>query len=409
LVLLVDRWARRRGGRAVALTVDHRLRRGSGVEARAVGQLLAPHGIAHHVLTRRGPPPTSNIQAAARDARYGLLGAWCRREGVLHLALAHHLNDQAETFLLRLGRGSGADGLACMPVESALHDLRLIRPLLDVPPERLRALLRRRGIGWIEDPSNQDKGFARVRVRAALPAFAAEGLAVERLAATAGNMGRVRAVLEQQTADLLARAAIVFPAGYCMLDDEILAAAPAELSLRALSRALMCIGANPYAPRLARLERLHDRIRNGALGGGATLAGCRILPRRNGFLITRERRAVGGDVPIGPGMDVVWDSRFRFRMAGEHKKNFSPWTIAALGANGWSHLLQLAPEIAETAAAEIPRAALSALPALFDRRGIAAVPHLGYRRPGRISAACTFRLAEFSPRYPLMGSVFAVV
>jgi len=246
-------------------------------------------------------------------------------------------------------------------------------------------------------------------VRAALPAFAAEGLAVERLAATAGNMGRVRAVLEQQTADLLARAAIVFPAGYCMLDDEILAAAPAELSLRALSRALMCIGANPYAPRLARLERLHDRIRNGALGGGATLAGCRILPRRNGFLITRERRAVGGDVPIGPGMDVVWDSRFRFRMAGEHKKNFSPWTIAALGANGWSHLLQLAPEIAETAAAEIPRAALSALPALFDRRGIAAVPHLGYRRPGRISAACTFRLAEFSPRYPLMGSVFAVV
>ncbi len=406
LALLADGWARRRGGEAMALTVDHRLRRGSGAAAREVGRILAPHGIRHHVLTRHGPAPRSNVQAAAREARYALLGDWCRRQGILHLALAHHLEDQAETFLLRLGRGSGADGLACMPVVAEMHDLRLIRPLIAVPRARLRAVLRARRVAWIEDPSNRDDGFARVRMRAVLPALAAEGLHAERLAVTAGNMGRARAALEQQTAGLLARAATVYPAGYCLLDAAALAPAPREVSLRALSRVLMCVGGNIYPPRLNRLERLHDWMAGNLLGGGRTLAGCQIAPRKAGLLVTRERRAAAERLSVGPGMDVVWDNRFRIRLGGRRSTGRTSYTIAALGAEGWSRLVREHPDLDSCG---VPPAARLTLPALRDRRGIIAVPHLGYRRPGRGSSALTIKVAEFSPPQPMMGALFAVV
>lgn len=409
LMLLVDGWARRRGGAAVALTVDHRLRRGSGAEAREVGRILARHGIRHHVLTRHGPAPGSNVQAAARAARYALLGDWCRRRGVLHLALAHHLEDQAETLLLRLGRGSGADGLACMPMVAERQDVRLIRPCIAVPRARLRAVLHPRRVAWIEDPSNHDTSFARVRVRAALPALALQGLHAERLAVTAGNMGRARAALEQQTAGLLARAAIVHPAGYCLLDAAALAAAPRDVSLRALSRVLMCIGGNVYPPRLNRLERLHDRLTGGGLGGGATLAGCQIAPAAAGLLITRERRAASERLPVGPGMDVVWDRRFRIRLGGRRGTGRTPYTIAALGAEGWSRLVREHPDLVDPVARGVPPTARLTLPALRDRRGIIAVPHLGYRRSGRGSSALTIKITEFSPPQPMMGAVFAVV
>src|SRR5689334_21506590 len=115
LALLAAGWCRSVGGEVVGLTVDHRLRPGSGAEARQVGRWLAAAGIAHHILVRRDELAAGSRQAAARAARYALLGDWCRRQGVLHLLVAHQQEDQAETLLLRLGRGSGLEGLAAMP------------------------------------------------------------------------------------------------------------------------------------------------------------------------------------------------------------------------------------------------------------------------------------------------------
>ena len=115
LVLLADRWARAQGGRVTALTVDHGLRDGSSREAAQVATWLWGLEIAHTILPWTGPKPKTGIQKAAREARYALMSDWCRGQGVLHLALAHNLEDQAETYLMRLGRGSGGDGLAAMP------------------------------------------------------------------------------------------------------------------------------------------------------------------------------------------------------------------------------------------------------------------------------------------------------
>ena len=183
LTLLANAWARRRGGTVAALTVDHRLRPESAAEARRTGEWLASRGIAHQTLVWDGPHPASDIQAEARTARYRLLQACCAEQGYLHLLTAHHLEDRAETFWLRLARGSGLDGLAGISAVSERARCRVLRPLLDVPPERLRARLRREGQEWIEDPSNRNTEFGRVRVREARALIASEGLSAERLRA----------------------------------------------------------------------------------------------------------------------------------------------------------------------------------------------------------------------------------
>src|SRR5579859_7234462 len=105
LTILADRWARERGGSAVALTVDHRLRPESAEEADTVGCWLAARGIAHTALVWDGPKPATGIQEAARAARYRLLAEWCAVEGCLHLLTAHQREDQAETHLIRQRAG----------------------------------------------------------------------------------------------------------------------------------------------------------------------------------------------------------------------------------------------------------------------------------------------------------------
>ncbi len=236
LGLLGDGWARARGGRVTALTVDHGLRPESGAEARRVKAWLGKRGIPQSVLrwtaAGEGGAPGANLQALARAARYRLLAGWCRKRHVLHLVLAHHLEDQAETFLLRLGRGSGVHGLAAMAAVTGIEGVRLLRPLLTVPKARLRANLQRRGQAWIEDPSNEDPAFARVRLRALMPAFAGVGMDAQRLAQTANAMGRARRALEEAAVTLLAAAAEIYPAGYCLLRPDLFRAAPDEVALR---------------------------------------------------------------------------------------------------------------------------------------------------------------------------------
>ena len=149
LTLLADDWARKMGGRVTALSIDHGLRPAAADETRQVGVWLAARNIEHHVLTWDGEKPQTGLQASARAARYDLLAQWCRHARVLHLLLAHHLEDQAETFLLRLNRDSGIDGLAAMAAVVEKADMRVLRPLLGVPKARLRATLQSRSQPWV--------------------------------------------------------------------------------------------------------------------------------------------------------------------------------------------------------------------------------------------------------------------
>ena len=165
LAFLIQRWSEGLGGRTVGLIVDHGLRDESHDEARAVAHQLRALGVSTQVLSWTGDKPQRNVQATARDARYALLLDWCRAHRVIHLALGHHAADQAETHLLRLRAGSGADGLAGMAPISERGGTRIIRPFLDLPPERLRATLTTAGLSWVDDPSNRDLRYARAQLR----------------------------------------------------------------------------------------------------------------------------------------------------------------------------------------------------------------------------------------------------
>lgn len=401
LTLLAAAWAKRRNGEITGVTVDHGLRPEAAAEARQVGRWLRARGIAHRILRwrpavgeRRG-----GLQAAARAARYGLLAEWCRRHGVLHLALAHQREDQAETLLLRMARGSGLDGLAAMAPVAERAGVRLIRPLLPVARARLHATLAQAGQAWIEDPSNDDPAHARIRMRRLLPALAAEGLDAARLAATATHLGRARAAIDDAVAGLLARAAAVFPAGYVRLDAQVLKAAPAEVSLRALARCLMAVGGRAYVPRLDRLERLHARLRSGGLGGGTTLGGCLVVPHRGTVLVCREPEMADEEMAIAPGATVLWDGRFRIHrspLGGRAAR----LVVRRLGADGWTAAVAREPGLRGH---PIPAAVRPSLPSLWGARGLVAVPHLDIGQP-RAHMTIT---ATFLAAMPLAGARFA--
>jgi tRNA(Ile)-lysidine synthase len=399
LALLAAAWSKGRGGEIVALTVDHGLRPEAAAEARRVARWLKPHGIAHRILRWRPPAAlVSGVQAAARDARYRLLTDWCRRRGILHLALAHQQEDQAETFLLRLDRGSGLDGLAAMAPVAERDGVRLIRPLLPVPRARLRATLQDMRQPWIDDPSNENPAHARIRMRRLLPVLAADRVDAARLAETAAHLGRARAAFDDRVAALLARAAALFPAGYLRLDPASLRDAPADVSLRALARCLVTVGGGGYGPRRERLERLHAAIRAGRLGGGATLAGCRVLPRRGALLICREPALVVEEVPLAPGGSVLWDGRFEIRLS---KGSGSRLVVRRLGTIGWATLAAAHPELRRS---PIPPAVRPSLPALWAADKVVAVPHLDIAPPDRHIHAT----ALFQPRAPLARIRFTV-
>lgn len=283
LMHLLARWADARAlAPPVALIVDHGLRKESAAEARQAAAFAKKAGLAAHILTRKGPAPKSGIEAVARDARYGLMGDWLRKHGVATLYVGHTLDDQAETFLLRLGRGSGLDGLAAMrslapfPL-SNYADLDLARPLLRISRVALRAYLKTLNQAWLEDPMNSEARFARSRIRGLMPALEAAGLLPVRIADAAAHLARARAALDLATEAVLARAARPDD-GRMLLDAKALMAAPREVGLRALAALLMGMSGEPYRPRFDALERLFDGIASGKLGRGATLHGCRLFP-----------------------------------------------------------------------------------------------------------------------------------
>lgn len=404
LALLADRWAQFRRGRIVALTVDHGLRDGSRAEAVAAHKRLTSRGIDCHLLTWRGAKPAAGIQAAARDARYGLMVDWCRRHGILHLLIAHHREDQAETFLHRLSRSSGSDGLAGMAACREVADVRFLRPCLHIPRQRLRAVLATEKLAWSEDPSNSNPAFARVRIRSLMPTLETEGLDAATLAGTARRLGEIRAALEGETARLLARYATLYETGYAELERKRLQGIGRELGLRVLGALLTCVGGAVFAPRQARLISLHEALLAEEKPKDRTLGGCRVQCRGDTLLIVREtgRSPV---VSLREGTGTIWDNRYVIELRRPQTGRPRRCTIRALGDSGWAAIRRddLLP-----LAFQLPRAARAALPALYIGRTLAAVPHLGFVRETQKSASVLRANVRFMPAKPASSVVFPV-
>lgn len=277
LTYLLHDWAKDRGVKIIALTVNHGLREEAAAEAEYVASLMQKAGIEHHALVWKGEKPQKGVEEAARRARYELLREWCDKSGVSNLLIGHHKRDQAETFLMRLQRGSGVDGLAAMSPFSRWCGLNVVRPLLNVDPEDLQAYLRERNIQWVEDQSNHCDDFLRVKIRKLLPHLEESlGLSRERLVNTALEMARVRDYLEKQTEKFIkSNVRDWYGCGFS-LSIEPFCALHEELGLRVLNSLLKKIGKRIYPPCLEEIERLWEAIKMPDFRG-RTLSDCEII------------------------------------------------------------------------------------------------------------------------------------
>lgn len=288
LIFLLADWARQSGVEITALTVQHGLRPEAEDEAQYVARLMREHNIKHQILYWEGEKPSSGIENAARQARYDLMYNWCVAQGVKSLLIAHHKRDQAETFLMRLQRGSGVDGLAAMAPISKWHDLLVVRPLLQVNPEDLREYLQKNNIAWVEDSSNRCEDFLRVKIRNLLPELESYiGLTRERICNTALEMGRVRDYLEKQTSGFVGKNVCFCGEWVCFLNLRNLLGLHEEIGLRALSFLLKKVGRLNYPPRMEEVERLWDALHNVGFRG-CTLGGCEIFMFQKKLWIVAE-------------------------------------------------------------------------------------------------------------------------
>jgi tRNA(Ile)-lysidine synthase len=301
LMWLAARWRRglRRGPRLIAVTVDHGLRKEAAREARDVKHLARTLGIEHRTLRWQGAKPKTGIAAAAREARYRLLAKAARQCGAGHVATAHTQDDQAETLLMRLLRGSGVSGLAAMAAESEREGVRLMRPLLGISKAELVATLEAAGVAFADDPTNRDPAFTRPRLRALMPTLAEEGANARTLARLALRLARADAAVEL-LADGAERYLALTDRGTLSgsYDARAFTALPEEVRLRLLRRAIDRHGHEGPA-ELGKVEALLAAVDRAVADGQArlkqTLAGAAISLSKGRILIQpappRRRRS----------------------------------------------------------------------------------------------------------------------
>lgn len=290
LLHLLHRW---RGVGIAAATVDHGLRAEAREEAELVAKFCGTLGIHHRILDWSGEKPATGIQEAARAARYALLAACAKDEQAQAIVTAHTRDDQAETFLMRLARGSGLSGLVSIRARSQRGGFPLLRPLLEVPKSRLIGTLRQAGIGYAEDPSNKDPRFTRVRLRGLMDTLKKEGIGPARVALLSQRLARADAALESAV-DEAERNLFVKGEGRITAEAAALFRLPDEISLRLIGRAVGRLG-NEGAAELAKLESLHAALKEAREQGETlkrTLAGASLgLDRGNLVIETAPPRS----------------------------------------------------------------------------------------------------------------------
>jgi tRNA(Ile)-lysidine synthase len=411
--LIAAWWAERRATDAappIVLTVDHGLRPGSADEAIFVGHEAARLGFEHTTLVWAGLKPASGLQAAARAARYSLMSNFLDREahgGKVSLkrsiVTAHHADDQAETFLMRLARGSGLDGLCGMrPTEVIAADdqsCTILRPLLEVPKVRLVATLELRGLAWREDPSNALQDFERVRVRAALERLNSMGISGTEIQRSTARLARAREAVAASLAEVLPRLARLHGGLFAEVDAALFQRLPDEFRIRTLAVLLRSYGGASPPARLSQIEALAAQMSEVSDHRYAvTLGGCRI--ERNGDGAIQIWREIGRDglpdLDLQPGARLIWDERFVVTLAAEEKE---PVRICALDAEDVRALGSDLVMVGELRGLRIPAGALETLPSFRRGKRILAVPYFkGFRER---SPGCS---AEFVAAKALSGA-----
>ena len=356
LLHLYLRWAAQTGHQIAAVTVDHTLRADSAVEAASVAVFCAENNIPHDTLKWESWDGHGNIQAAARDARYKLMADWARDNGIGGIALGHTKDDSAETFLMRLARKAGIDGLALMAREFERFGVRWSRPLWMHRRAELRAYLRRNTVTWFDDPSNDNVDFERVRVRKARDTLGELGITTDVLHHAGFVAGQARDALTHYTAKE-AHKLLTFDRGDVLMP--LAPDIPAEIVRRLRTQVVQWIGGLDYPPRLATMNNLTEGL---MLEGKQTVAGCLVTLAKGQLRFTREHNAVK---VLTCATHEIWDKRWK--ISGPHEPDLH---IGALGA-----AVKDCPDWRDTG---LPRSTVLASPAIWQGDSLIAAPLAGY-------------------------------
>ncbi|MDA7947241.1 MAG: tRNA lysidine(34) synthetase TilS [Hyphomicrobiaceae bacterium] len=389
LMHLAHRWRAAAGGSAPRLTVlsvDHSLRDGSADEAQWVADQAAILGLDAAILRWDAGTIDRRIQERARFARYSLMANYAHANGLDALVTAHHLDDQAETVLMRLGRGSGIDGLAGIPRSGQWAGLAVLRPLLDVSRARLVATLEDLGVGWLEDPSNEDSRFERVRIRQAIGKFGAIGIDPAALARSAVRLRRAREALDMAASAFLGNEASVNDVGYGQIRTGAFRHAPREIALRALAKMIQTVGGRINPPPLARVESLAEGICSGD-ETSRTLGGCRVVPDRQDILVLRETgRTALETMVLRPGESGLWDNRFHVSLDAVCRSGVE---VRALGERAYGHVrARLGAPI------NLPAHAAEGLVSFWRNEDVLCVPTIGYFAESGEGRGCAARFVN---------------
>ncbi|MCA0938416.1 tRNA lysidine(34) synthetase TilS [Salipiger pacificus] len=356
MLTLAHNWTHVWGVRLRVVTVDHGLRPEAAAEAEMVAQTCAELGWEHQTL-RWHWDGLGNLMDSARRARLSLIDGW--RGETRDVLLAHTADDVAESFLMRLSRGAGVEGLSAM---RALREVRLgegapmriVRPCLGMRRAELRHYLRVLQGQWVDDPSNDDDGYERVRARKLVARLEAEGsLTGADLAGAANRMARASEALRARAAQVWGEIAAEVPPQRCgdlLFDQTAFQGIERDTQLRLLSAALRYVSGAEYPPREAPLETLLDRLLG---GGGGTLHGCETRIERGRIAVFREFAAVQ-NLSVVAEANALWDGRWRLaRTVSEGL------TLRALGEDGWAQRDRKAEP-------QVPFHAARSAPALFE-------------------------------------------
>ena len=347
LLRLLAEWAEAERVTLYPVTVDHGLRPEAAAEARFVAETCEALKLKHTTLTWTGGSGQGNVQDAARRARYGLMTEWAKARGIDTIALAHTADDQAETFFMRLARASGIDGLTGMQRRRSSEGVTWVRPLLMQEREELRDYLRGLKQVWIDDPSNEDETYDRVKARKAMAALEPLGLDMHVVGRVMDHLAQVRSALDFATHDH-ALDCVTVEGGDLILDRRAFLEGSPEVNRRLVAHALRWIASADYGPRGVKLQEFLSAI---SRGRDATLHGVRLLGGDKTLRLTREHSAVAQVVGT---VDQVWDGRWRVQVA-ENK----PLIVRALGDDGLAQLGERSDQCP-------PRESLKSSPALFD-------------------------------------------
>ncbi|RZB12714.1 tRNA lysidine(34) synthetase TilS [Ehrlichia minasensis] len=379
----------------IILTVNHGLRQEAEQEALFVFQHSQNLNLKCHILNWHGKLPESNIQSSARQIRYGLLLQWCNENRINYLMVAHQKNDQAETIMIRLERGSGLDGLAGMQECTYLNGICILRPLLSVSRIELLQYANQNNISWINDPSNNNKKYKRTLYRNMLETTDNSEVFINRLYTASTHIKRSLDCILHYVREATDQCLEFTNLGHINIKLDVFLNLPEEISLRLLTYSIMTIGQQKYKPRYNKINRIFYKIQNNEFNSAQTLCNCKIVKNQNNTIsVIREVSTIKElTVTYPTNTPIIWDNRFKISIAHH---NANSLTVCSLNNSNIPDDLK-----------KLNREAVRCLPVLKHQNKIVAYPLQNHNKNDYIDIKSYIRIEEVLVKQHLINLTYS--